>query len=262
VAGILFLSAHTVPADLQLAVDLFEEEDWSGCRRECLRVISTTPDSETARLFAALSAVRAGTCSQDAEGILRELAETAQDIEVQCLAAYEVGHAEWANGNVEEAYDYLVLAFQKTKEPMMFRRASCSLEQLMYQHRELLKKDTAVTMQVQSCRSLWSPELVRACRIDANEDGKRWTSLPAAWIVGFYRHQIAPAIGHRCSLHPSCSEYFLRASKAHGLLGVPMQADRLVREPGVVAAAEKTTEVRGRTRIADPVEDHDWWMEE
>ena len=53
----------------------------------------------------------------------------------------------------------------------------------------------------------------------------------------------------------------MQASRAHGLLGVPIMADRFVREPSVVAAAEKpVTMPDGRIRYADPVADHDFWM--
>jgi len=82
----------------------------------------------------------------------------------------------------------------------------------------------------------------------------------AGWITGgivrMYRRWVGPAIGARCSLTPSCSEYFLQAGRRHGWLAFPMMADRLVREPSVVAAAE----VRIAGRIADPLEDHDGWM--
>ena len=74
------------------------------------------------------------------------------------------------------------------------------------------------------------------------------------------RHAIRPAIGSRCSLDPSCSEYFRQASRNHGLLSIPMIADRLVREPSVVLKREREIVVGGETRIADPLSDHDQWM--
>ena len=81
--------------------------------------------------------------------------------------------------------------------------------------------------------------------------------------MAFYSAQIGPAIGSRCDLLPSCSEYFLQASRAHGLLGVPIMADRFVREPSVVSArANPATMPDGRIRYADPVSDHDYWMKE
>lgn len=75
-------------------------------------------------------------------------------------------------------------------------------------------------------------------------------------IVGFYRRQIRPAIGARCSLQPSCSEYFMQAGRLHGILSVPMIADRLVREPSLVRVGANPMQVDGHWRFPDPVESH------
>ena len=84
---------------------------------------------------------------------------------------------------------------------------------------------------------------------------------PARAFIAFYRTQISPAIGSRCSLEPSCSEYFLQASKKHGLLGIPLIGDRFIREPNVTQAAEVLFErPDGSIRIADPVVNHDYWF--
>jgi len=85
-------------------------------------------------------------------------------------------------------------------------------------------------------------------------------TAPFRWAIFFYRGQIAPALGRRCSLHPSCSEFTLQAMRKHGLLAIPMYADRAVREPAVVAEAGAPVLVGGRRRYADPLEDHDWWI--
>ena len=88
------------------------------------------------------------------------------------------------------------------------------------------------------------------------------SSLFARAVVGFYRACIGPALGARCALEPSCSRYFLLASRKHGWLGVPMTADRFVREP-VVSAPHRpwVRNADGAWRHPDPVEDHDWWFE-
>lgn len=85
-------------------------------------------------------------------------------------------------------------------------------------------------------------------------------ALPGEAIVAFYRSYVSPAIGARCSLTPSCSQLFLEASRKHGLLAFPIIADRLVREPGVVAEARHKVIVGREIRIADPLEDHDGWL--
>jgi len=91
--------------------------------------------------------------------------------------------------------------------------------------------------------------------------GRESVTIPAQAFISLYRTQISPAIGARCSLEPSCSEYFVQAVKKHGLLGAPLIADRFVREPDVFKAREKPiVMLDGRIRYADPVSDHDFWM--
>ena len=96
---------------------------------------------------------------------------------------------------------------------------------------------------------------------------------PAKKATGFIKLQIpggaanpappvGPALGSRCALEPSCSRYFVHAARKHGLLGVPMTADRFVREP-VVSAPDRpwVRNADGAWRHPDPVEDHDWWFD-
>lgn len=83
----------------------------------------------------------------------------------------------------------------------------------------------------------------------------------ARGVVSFYRKFIGPAIGSRCVLEPSCSRYFLEASRKHGLLGLPMVADRFVREPAASAPDRPWVQTTsGQWRHPDPVSDHDWWF--
>ena len=81
-------------------------------------------------------------------------------------------------------------------------------------------------------------------------------------VVGFYRIFVGPAIGSRCALEPSCSQYFLQTTRKHGLVGIPMTADRFVREPVVSAPGRPVVRnAAGELRHPDPVSDHDWWFE-
>lgn len=83
----------------------------------------------------------------------------------------------------------------------------------------------------------------------------------ARGVVSFYRTFVGPAIGARCALEPSCSRYFLEASRRHGLLGLPMVADRFVREPPASAPDRPWVQTpSGQWRHPDPVSDHDWWF--
>jgi hypothetical protein len=86
---------------------------------------------------------------------------------------------------------------------------------------------------------------------------KRVGALPVVVMVGFYRLMVAPALGSRCLLDPSCSRYSMQAARERGWLGIPMTGDRLIREPSVVVAREKPIEdEHGHVRFADPVSDH------
>ena len=77
---------------------------------------------------------------------------------------------------------------------------------------------------------------------------------------GLGKNFMNPALGARCALHPSCSAYFLQAARKHGLLAVPIIADRFVREPVASHSDEWVTLPDGRERHPDPLSDHDFWF--
>lgn len=81
-------------------------------------------------------------------------------------------------------------------------------------------------------------------------------------VVWFYRSFIGSAIGNRCALYPSCSRYFLEACRKHGWLGVPLMTDRFVREPVESVKDEWVLDPAGHWKHPDPVEAHDFWMED
>lgn len=90
---------------------------------------------------------------------------------------------------------------------------------------------------------------------------RRWWhtlgSLPVRGLVAFYRSTVAPALGSRCLLTPSCSAYSLQAARERGWLSIPMTADRLIREPTVThARAVPVTMPSGEILFADPISDH------
>lgn len=86
---------------------------------------------------------------------------------------------------------------------------------------------------------------------------RRLGALPIKGLVTFYRSTVAPALGSRCVLHPSCSAYSLQAAQERGWIGIPMTADRLIREPSVVHAREHPVTIPdGRILYADPVAHH------
>jgi putative component of membrane protein insertase Oxa1/YidC/SpoIIIJ protein YidD len=154
----------------------------------------------------------------------------------------------------------LKFAYRQTRDTPLFWRAGCSLYFFLKADKQIRHQEAAVWQSLQSCRDVWPLEVWRECR-PRKKAGDSLASLPGKWVVKFYRAQIGPAIGSRCDLQPSCSEYFRQASRAHGLLGVPLMADRFVREPSVVSAREQPVAMPdGRIRYADPVSAHDFWM--
>ncbi len=89
---------------------------------------------------------------------------------------------------------------------------------------------------------------------------KRVGALPVKVMVGFYRLMVAPALGSRCVMEPSCSHFSMQAARECGWLGVPMTGDRLITEASmVVARHQPLTNAMGQVRFADPVSDHIGW---
>jgi putative component of membrane protein insertase Oxa1/YidC/SpoIIIJ protein YidD len=115
-----------------------------------------------------------------------------------------------------------------------------------------LNIDAAVRLRLQSTPER-SPRVSFVSRLAAA------TGLPGRWLVAFYQTQIGPAIGQRCQMKPSCSEYARQALVRHGLLGIPLIADRLVREPSIAEKGRRTVTIRDVVFICDSVSDHDYW---
>ena len=260
-----FLFACNIRAGspLDLAADLFGEGQWATARTECLRVQAeeSGPAVDRARLLSAVSLLRLGTARERAKTDLFSLwQDSAVDSETRCMAAYELGLADWADGGKTNVLPALKFAYLKAHEAPLFWRAGCSLYFFLKTNKPIRRQEAATWQSLQSCRDAWPLEVWRECR-PRKQKGDSLAALPGKWIVKFYRAQIGPAIGSRCDLLPSCSEYFIQASRAHGLLGIPIMADRFIREPSVVSAAEKpVTMPDGRIRYSDPVSDHDFWM--
>lgn len=82
----------------------------------------------------------------------------------------------------------------------------------------------------------------------------------AQWPVRFYQTQIGPAIGQRCSMHPSCSAYCAEALRRYGWIGIPMTTDRLVRETDHVNYRLQPVWINGEERYYNPVDAHSFWF--
>ena len=235
-----------------LPVELFAEGCWQDCIRECRRAETVAPADPAPRILAAIAAVRLGQNTVAALAQLERAIGSATN-DWAALAAFEAGRARWRRGEATNAFVLTRTAFRLAAQSELFARSGCLLSEILRQFPRLGKDDPAVFQTLETCRPLWTPEVVR----DALGPQAAADSVAVRWIVALYRAQIRPALGSRCSLTPSCSEYFLQAGKQHGLLAFPMVADRLVREPGEVQAEEHPVADGEHLRYADPLEAHD-----
>lgn len=262
--GILFcwLLAASAGADtLPLAEELFAEGAWADARREAQRALAADPQQDGALLLAAVSTLHLTPSDPAARATLDHLGREGTAPDLRALASYELARVRWADGDTAGAFDTYARAFQAATNRELFLRSGCALFLLRQEDRMLGEDDPALLQQLASCRNLWRWELRDEVRVRPGDAGRSLAARPGEWMVALYRRQIRPAIGHRCSLQPSCSEYYLQAGRKHGWLGAPLLGDRLVREPGVVAAAERPVQAGEITLFKDPLDDHDQWLD-
>jgi len=243
----------------QLAAELFAEGDMEACLVEAARARKGDPSNDRAALLEAAARLRVGREVEDALAALAER-ESSDDPDVRFSASYERGRALWAVGRMEEAYASLANALLTAPDRARFLRSACTLFLFFEDAPSFRERDPALVMQMNTSRALWTGRLFAECRLPKPAGGAL-LGKPGQWLVSFYRTQVSPAIGARCSCHPSCSEYFKQACAKHGLLGFAMQADRFFREPDVVKEGKHPVRVGGAIKYYDPVSDHDFWMQ-
>ena len=246
----------------ELAVELFREGRWDACRRECRRIEieqgKHTPPRIRLLGISALSEMN----QVDAPFLLDQLAPLitqTEDPETAAIAAYEVGRLQWGRNETPEALEALAFSFHSTTNQTLFLRAACSAFLLMEENPSLKTGHKDLVQQIATTRDLWSGKLFAVSRLERPSSG--FSLSPATWFTHFYRSQISPAIGQRCTLDPSCSEYFHQAAgRHHTLLAIPLTADRFVREPGVNNEKKDPVLINGVLRYRDLLDDHDFWM--
>lgn len=260
IAGMLLLFTLNGSAE-SLANQLFLEKSWDACLRECHRISLQTDNapSPRIRLLTALCQHHLQQMSPcETIQALSPLITQTNDFETAAIAAYEGGRLEWNAQNDQTALEMFAFAFQTATNRTLFLRSACSAFLLLKETPSLRVNQQSLIQQISTSRALWYGALFSACRPE--EKRTSWLRAPAYGFIEFYRHQISPAIGQRCTLEPSCSEYFRRASCRHGLLAVPMMADRFFREPGLNNIKKSPVIINGMIRYRDPVDDHDFWM--
>ena len=259
-AGMFFFCSQADADLLALATGLFEEGEWALCRRECRRaLLQDAKPAERFRLLGTLALVRDGGDPEACAAQLASIAGGNADTETTAVASYELGRLQWLLNQPERALDSFAQAFHTTTNKTLFLRAACSIFLLAKEFPDIQDGREGLMQQVATSRNQWYGALFKMC---AKPDPSRREPGAPNWIVRFYRSQISPAIGNRCTLEPSCSEYFHQAHQHHGWVAVPMAADRFFREPEVSNRKDDPVVMEsGQIRYRDPVENHDFWME-
>lgn len=243
-------------ADWPLAVQLFAEKDWCQCRRECLRVLSEHPRWPPAEALAGVARLWSDGDMQVVARIEAVL-PAVDDPELQAAIHYEAGRFLRSRDYVHLAAQHFENAFLTAGDSRTGALAGCALFRILREKNSVVEVRPGTRIQLETMAPTWGEDIWRAT--DSQASTPVFSSKPAEWIVAVYRRQVAPAIGARCSLSPSCSEYFLEAGRRHGLAAFPITADRLVREPSVVQQGEHPIFRDGRVRYRDELEWHTYW---
>ncbi len=261
--GILFLvfTARLSTADLSLAEQFYQEGNWAQCILESQRTLFQSPSNETALLLHATATLQSGSsnCTAALSNLIY-LSSHATLPEHKAQAASSAAWLRFSQNRHEEAWDLAELAFQTTTSTPVFFSSGALLLHLMRENPAATKPAPALRLQLEACAPALADFTPPSQGAFAPARSAPLFAQPGQWIVAFYRSAIRPAIGARCSLTPSCSEYFLQASCQHKLLGIPIIADRLVREPGEVNEGLHPVDIHGVTFYADPLKNHDYWL--
>lgn len=253
----LFAVAICQAGSLDLAESLFEEGSWEICLRECRRILAQSPSNTQARLLFDISNLRLERHTQRSIDSLQQLlTDNILSRRHKTMAAYECGEALKAEGKEQDALKYLADSFYQTLDKTLAAKSASSIKAILDSKAGRRMEMDSLSSQVETVLSSSGDR----GRMSAAAPDTESTGKIGELIVWLYREAISPALGQRCSLYPSCSEYFLRASRKHGLLGFPIQADRFVREPGVVQSKKKPVVCGNIIKYADPLSDHDFWL--
>ena len=261
------LSAQEFSAPLALSIGLFNDGNLRQASIEAKRVRvssqTNTPAYAEARAISELAAYLRGDRNPPSPPLWqREMLSHRQRLAM----AYAIGTSA-RSGNAIETIRLPALryVFEHTDNASLFWNASSLLYFTLKADKRLRKGNPLLWQQLLTCRDAWPVEIVRASKVEAKTAGDAPDDAP--WplqlFIYTYRSQISPAIGSRCLLEPSCSEFYLQACRKHGWIGMGIGGDRLIREPTVTGDPERAIVMpSGLIRYTDPVSEHDYWMEE
>jgi putative component of membrane protein insertase Oxa1/YidC/SpoIIIJ protein YidD len=256
----------TIGAAETLATQLFSESNWKQCATECSRTILKIREDSTNQTAVILKMrLMRAVCRQNlGQNCIDELIAISKapnvPSEVCAMADYELGRAMWMANDQTNALNHLKSAFVQAPTVDIYRHAGATLFLLLRESPSIAESSPELKTLLHTSSRSWDSHLLAECQRPDNKKAVI-SSAPARWIVRFYQTQISPAIGSRCSLNPSCSHYSMEALRKHGLIvGIGATADRLIREPSVVASRENPVIIAGHRKFSDPLSKHDWWM--
>ena len=250
-----FLSSAPISSAETLAEQLFAEGKWQQCRSECLRLLATSPDNSNIQLTSLQAQQRMGKNVTDDMTALADSTKTPQ--ELRCEASYELALIHLDAKHSEDALDRLIYCFNHTKSGQLFAASTRKANTILNNNPALEEKHQELVSIIRTASRTWPRNR------NVSADKSTWLPAnPAMLVISFYRSQISPAIGARCSLHPSCSQYAVESLKKHPIAGIGLTGDRMIREPDVVDAKDKPIVLQNKIKYSDPVSDHDFWMKD
>jgi putative component of membrane protein insertase Oxa1/YidC/SpoIIIJ protein YidD len=243
---------------------LAQENDWQSCYVEATRASIADPKDIEIQYYKAISEIKICRNKKAALNNLYTIYTSTNrptSDKIRILSAYEYGREKWKTEKPEEAFNALTFTFYNTSNPELFILSGFSLFQFAQDYPKYKKEHPSLYMQINSSRDLWNAKYLNRTKIDSHRKDGLITKAGKGFI-SFYRTQIGPAIGERCVLQPSCSEYFKRNINKHGIVAVPMQADRFCREPDESHKSDNIVIINDKIKHTDPITNHDFWFEQ
>lgn len=244
----------------RLARELYEEGDWRGARREALRSSGGEPEDAWNRAIAELSARRLFPDDAERHEAVIKVINNRVDADVSAWTGLELARIVWADGRLEEAADLLMHSFLLATDRDLFLQSAYLLRVMALRYPHRVRIPDQVRLQVMTVYPLMTLAIQQAASPPARGRRGRVTARFASGGVRFYQTQISPAIGQRCSMYPSCSAYCMEACRRYGVLGIPMTADRLIRETDHVNYRMDPILMDGVEKYYDPVRAHTFWF--
>ena len=226
---------------------------------------NAVPTADESRLARRVALVEELLQEGEADEARAEMSRLVRDIPLPATSNALAGAA--ARLALEEGtLDGIIRAFLTARDGETFRVAGCALYLALEDDLEAREQNRGLYEQARLCHDSWQRpdwrEAKALLRRNAPPGGGGVGGFLASCVFHFYKFAVGPALGSRCALEPSCSHYYLEASRKHGILGIPMVADRFVREPVASASDRWVRNAEGALKHPDPVSDHDGWFSE